>query len=880
MPDKKTLILHPFILAIYPILFYHNLNKHEVWFSETLAPMSISLFGTLLLLFLFKLIFKSYTKAGTLTSIVLILFFAYEAILNALTDTKLGELILPYDPNLLWSYGISLTVAITGLWLWKNPSRQVTEYLNMASLILIVFPIISLITHKISVENHKLFSSPSSINSAIPYNYIGPKPDIYYIILDGYMRKDVMNEFWRFDNSEFIKSLENRGFYVAPKSRSNYQTTWLSLASSLNMEYLPENLSIDTTQSINNIPFIEAIAQNKVAKFLKSIGYQYIYLPHNAALTKKNNQADITITNKKYISPFSQHILNKTFLKTFKLLSLNEIQIKRREILHGFKKLEDIPHNEEPTFTYAHFLIPHGPHAFNSKGEFPAKNISESEKYFEEILFANKKINHLVDYLQQNSKTPPIIIIQGDHGFLAPETYRPDANGIKQRYSNLSAYYLPNKKNEKLYETITPVNSFRLIFDSYFQTKFGMLKDKSYLTTTFTSLRKLVPVPSEDSFNKSGLEAWIDTLEESTLNNPDFEKAHTMLGVYYKELKLFREAKAALKKAIHLNPNLAWPYILLAEVYYFEGKYSRALQEIKHAIDVDEQIPTALIIRGEIEMSTGDYHEAISSFKQAIKTNPNNTAAMSLLSRTYALLKNKEKTLLYANKAVKISPTLAGYNNLATTYTLLGLYDEAMLNFKKVLEINPRSATAYYNLGHIYIKRKDYEEGINFYQKAVEQKPDYLEAYYKLGIAYEALNKPLKAAVYYQKTLALDPKNMLAHFGLGNAFLKSNQAELALLEYKEAINLNPEHIPSYANMGSVQMRLGMFNQGRATFEAILSKKPSIAKIHKYLGIIHAQMKESPDKAIFHLQESLRLAPNQPEAAQIKLMIQTVTKRIA
>ena len=120
---------------------------------------------------------------------------------------------------------------------------------------------------------------------------------------------------------------------------------------------------------------------------------------------------------------------------------------------------------------------------------------------------------------------------------------------------------------------------------------------------------------------------------------------------------------------------------------------------------------------------------------------------------------------------------------------------------------------------------------------------------------------------------------MLAHFALGNAFSKSNQAELALLEYKEAINLNPEHIPSYANMGSVQMRLGMFNQGRATFEAILSKKPSIAKIHKYLGIIHAQMKESPDKAIFHLQESLRLAPNQPEAAQIKLMIQTVNYKL-
>ena len=131
-----------------------------------------------------------------------------------------------------------------------------------------------------------------------------------------YMRKDAMNEFFKFDNSKFITSLENRGFYIAPKSRSNYQTTWFSLASSLNMEYFSENFSVDSSKSINNIPFIEAIAQNKVAKLLKSIGYQYIHLPSfqaDSGLTKKNNQADIIITNKEYISEFSRHILNKTF---------------------------------------------------------------------------------------------------------------------------------------------------------------------------------------------------------------------------------------------------------------------------------------------------------------------------------------------------------------------------------------------------------------------------------------------------------------------------------------------------------------------------------------------------------------------------------------
>jgi tetratricopeptide (TPR) repeat protein len=880
MPDKRTLILYPFILAIYPIFFYYNLNKHEVWISETLAPTAISLLGTLLLLFLFKLIFKNQTKAGILTFIVLILFFAYEAILNALTDTKLGELILLYDPNLFWSYGVSLTVAITGLWLWKNPSRQ-TEYLNITALILLAFPITSLISHTISVDNNKLFLSSPSNNSAIPdnFNYVGTKPDIYYIILDGYMRNDVMKEFWGFDNSEFIKSLESRGFYIAPKSRSNYQTTWFSLASSLNMEYLPDNLSIDTTQSINNIPFIEAIAQNKVAKLLKSIGYQYIHLPPfhpNRALTKNNNQTDIIITNKEYISPFSRHILNKTFLKNFKLLSLNEIQTKRREILYGFKKLEDIPHNEEPTFTYAHFLMPHAPHAFNSKGELPAKNISESDKYFEEILFANKKINHLVDYLQQNSQIPPIIIIQGDHGYFAGSTYRPDAEMIKKGYSNLNAYYLPDMKNEKLYEKITPVNSFRLIFDSFFQTKFGMLKDKSYFITNFTSVRKLIPVPSEDSFNKSGLEAWVDTLEETILNRPDFERAHTMLGVYYKELQLFPEAKVALKKAIHLNPNLAWPYILLAEVYYFEGKYPRALQKIKHAIDIDEQMPTALALRGKIEMSTGKYHEAISSFKQAMKTDPINLDAyISLLSRTYALLKNKEKTLLYAKKAIKISPTFANYNNLGTAYALFGLNKEAKLNWIKSLKISPRNPVAYHNLGKIFLKTKDYEEAIKFYQKTIAQKPDYLHAFFSLGIIYATLNKNIQAVEYYKKTLALDPNHMLAHFQLGNVLLMSNQSESALLEYKKAIKLNPDHTPSFVNLGHTLIKLGRVDKARKTYEDILLRQPNISVVHKNLGFIYYEIKENPGKAIYHFQEYLRLSPNQSDTSQIKSMIQTL-----
>ena len=48
------------------------------------------------------------------------------------------------------------------------------------------------------------------------------RPDIYYIILDGYARQDTLKEFYKYDNSAFMDGLAARGFYVAAESRSNY----------------------------------------------------------------------------------------------------------------------------------------------------------------------------------------------------------------------------------------------------------------------------------------------------------------------------------------------------------------------------------------------------------------------------------------------------------------------------------------------------------------------------------------------------------------------------------------------------------------------------------------------------------------------------------
>ena len=149
----------------------------------------------------------------------------------------------------------------------------------------------------------------------------------------------------------------------------------------------------------------------------------------------------------------------------------------------------------------------------------------------------------------------------------------------------------------------------------------------------------------------------------------------------------------------------------------------------------------------------------------------------------------------------------------------------------------------------------------------------YLEQY--LLEANRKEGEKIKAVEYYKKTLALNPNHMLARFQLGNALLMSNKSESALLEYKKAIKLNPDHTPSFVNIGHTLMKLGRLNQARITYEATLLKQPNISVVHKNLGFIYFQMKENSGKAKSHFQKYLRLTPNQPDAAQIQSMIQSI-----
>ena len=145
-------------------------------------------------------------------------------------------------------------------------------------------------------------------------------------------------------------------------------------------------------------------------------------------------------------------------------------------------RLPQLAQVKGPKFVYAHLLIPHRPNIFMPDGsmnldtDYYIKGVGEGitrqvdiEGYLNNVKFIDNRLPGLVREILQNSGSPPIIIIQGDHGYQLPEI----------RFDNLNAYYFPDGKYQALYPGITPVNTFRVLFNTYFNEDFPLLKDQS-----------------------------------------------------------------------------------------------------------------------------------------------------------------------------------------------------------------------------------------------------------------------------------------------------------------------------------------------------------------------------------------------------------------
>jgi len=331
--------------------------------------------------------------------------------------------------------------------------------------------------------NEEKLEMPNFSGSKVNHADVGgpiKAPDIYYIIFDGYPNEHTLKEKFDYDNSSFLNFLKKRGFYVASKSHSNYAVTIPSLNSSLSMNYIGH----EVFKATSHLKFFENI---NGLRFLMDRGFKAIKITSGRRVGKKNRIADLEIKCdqiSEVVSVLIRYSLYYPFEKHLRLIGNS----KRQQTLCLFDRLSEIANRQSPKFVFGYFKPPRHPYLFGPNGENILHEVSK-KAYLGQLIFTNKKIMTMVDKILEQSDSQPIIIIQSDHGpgfpYVAPNLTKPPDDDIefkRNRMRNLSAYLLPGKDNEMVYQTISNVNTFRVIFNLYFNAGYKLLEDKSYFS--------------------------------------------------------------------------------------------------------------------------------------------------------------------------------------------------------------------------------------------------------------------------------------------------------------------------------------------------------------------------------------------------------------
>jgi len=250
------------------------------------------------------------------------------------------------------------------------------------------------------------------------------------------------------------------------------------------LDFLVSELGQD---SQNKKPAIELRLRNTVMDIFNQNGYHLTSFSGGSKATPSDDSEieilcgrGILNMNEDLQRSFVQTYFTINYLRTilYEDFRYHNLECSTNEVLQFEKK------NEKPQYVHIHLFLPHQPFVYNSSGErvdhkYTEDRFDESLRnaYLEQLIFTNKITLEMIDSIQ-NRDANSVIILMSDHGGrLGVDWNNPTELDYYRAFNNLSAFYFPGHADE-IPENIAAVNTFRVFFNTYFDTDYELLKDR------------------------------------------------------------------------------------------------------------------------------------------------------------------------------------------------------------------------------------------------------------------------------------------------------------------------------------------------------------------------------------------------------------------
>ncbi len=490
--------LQSVLIGLWPILLMYTITLGDYTPEQLLEPIVFVVLANIFLWALLWLLYKDAARTAAFVSILSVANFFYLPLSEILSGiAKMVSLRLD-DQAVLATYLIILAAL-----LWMSQSKKVgfgdkTIAVNFQAMIL---PAV-LITAMLCAMNIFTVAGFETKEAAIVKDLMEKQfpvdenqkvveqikksmnPDVYYIVIDGFANAATLKNLLGYDNSSFIDYLKEKGFYVAEKSCSNHDRTIFSVTSSLNMGLMNPLADKLGATSVDSYVPLKLLRDNRVMKLFKKAGYRILNVCSGFCATDNIPLADKNLRTG-WGTGFNMSLLHLTLIGAFEpYFHLVEDEYANVR-LAPFRRVAEITHWPGPKFVLIHCLLTHPPLFFDENGghlPLSKKLLSApyvKESYVAQLKYSQKKLRELLDAICAADQKA-IIVLQSDHGSACTDWHDSKQFTI-ERMRILNAYRVPDRIKAKLYETITPVNSFRILLSEMVGADLPVLEDRSYI---------------------------------------------------------------------------------------------------------------------------------------------------------------------------------------------------------------------------------------------------------------------------------------------------------------------------------------------------------------------------------------------------------------
>jgi hypothetical protein len=494
--------IHALLLPIFFIVHTYEQYYGLITAHVALELGAFILLAVLILIVLILILTKHLNRTLQLVTLFTFTFLFFGVIKDFFQFSLHASLLSKY--SVLLPLITVIAVLISRIILKKNNFKKSNLFINILIALFLLADISQFLAFNASwfTRMNLLMKEDFSSIRSIPVRR--NRPDVYYLIFDSYPGFSFLNKYMGFGNEAIYDSLKGKGFYVLKNPKSNYNRTAFSIASTLNFQYLinlkPNHVGPNDYAQANL-----TIQKSIVPEFFKRQKYLFYNLSvfdidtlpairketfltmpeeniflYNTLTERLKNDVLWNLVTGKYAVKF----IKKRFEEAARRYEMQHVRKneQNRIVIDSLLKLTD--QKTLPKFVYAHFYLPHPPFFYDQYGRknnlklvLTESSLKNKELFLSYLKYTNKVMGQIVDTILSRGAKNPVIIIESDHG------YRDYLETPENSFTNFAAYYFPDQDYSLLYDTLSNINTFPIIFNKFFNTKIPLKKDSTVFIT-------------------------------------------------------------------------------------------------------------------------------------------------------------------------------------------------------------------------------------------------------------------------------------------------------------------------------------------------------------------------------------------------------------